>query len=78
MLGQRFRLNEPKIGLVFQEGRQVAIQIPADAEILAIDKVPDPVVDRKQQVRVAWKGKTIMMFAVDIREGAESILKESR
>jgi hypothetical protein len=36
MIGQRFRLNAPKVGLVFQDGREVAIQIPSGAEILAI------------------------------------------
>ena len=46
MLGQRFRLNAPKIGLVFQEGRKVAVQIPAGAEILAIDSVADPVTSK--------------------------------
>jgi hypothetical protein len=78
MLGQRFRLNAPKIGLVFQGGRKVAVQIPAGAEIVAIDSVPDPVVDRQQQVHVKWAGKTITMFAVDIREDAEPILTETR
>ena len=78
MLGQRFRLNAPKIGIVFQDGRKVAVQIPAGAEILAIDSVPDPVVDRQQQVHVTWEGKTITMFAVDIRENAEPILTETR
>jgi hypothetical protein len=76
MIGQRFRLNAPKVGLVFQDGREVAIQIPAGAEILAIDSVPDPVVDLQQQVHVAWEERTITMFAVDIRECGEPILKK--
>jgi hypothetical protein len=78
MLGQRFRLNASKIGLVFQDGKEVAVQIPAGVEIFAIDSVPDPVVDRQQQVHVAWEDKTITMFAVDLREGAEPILTKYR
>ena len=78
MLGQRFRLKAPKLGLVIQDGREVAVQIPAGAEILAIDSVPDPVVDPQQRVHVALEGKTITMFAGDIREGAEPILRETR
>ena len=78
MLGQRFRLNTPKLGLEFQDGKKVAVQIPDGAEILAIDSVPDPVVDHLQQGRVSWDGKTITMFAFDIREGSEPILKKSR
>ena len=48
MLGQRFRINAPTIATVFQDCKKVAIQIPAGAEILAIDSVPDPVADRNQ------------------------------
>ena len=43
MLGQRSRLNASKIGLVIEDGKKVAVQIPAGAELLAIDSVPDPV-----------------------------------
>ena len=78
MIGQRFRLNAPKIGLVFQDGKKIAVQIPAGAEILAIDSVPDPVLDPQRQVHVTWEGRTITMFAVDLRDGAEPILTKSR
>src|SRR6185369_9965678 len=60
-----------------EDGKKVAVQIPAGAELLAIDSVPDPVVDRQQQVQVKWEGKTITMFAVDLREDAEPILTET-
>jgi hypothetical protein len=78
MIGQRFRLNAPKIGLVFQDGKKVAVQIPAGAEIFAIDSVRDPAVYPQQEVHVKWEGKTITMFAADIREGGEPILTETR
>ena len=52
MLEQRFRLSAPTIATAFQDGKKVAVQIPAGAEILVIDSVPDPVVDRNQQVKV--------------------------
>jgi hypothetical protein len=78
MVGRHFRLNAPKFGLVFLDGRTVAVQIPAGIEILAIDSVPDPVVDPQQQVRVTWEGWTFTMLAVDIREGSEPILKATR
>jgi hypothetical protein len=76
MFGQRFRLNAPKIGLVVQGGKEVAVRIPEGAEVLAIDSVPDPVVNRQQQVHVKWEERKIMMFAVDIRECGEPILKK--
>jgi len=56
MLEQRFRLNAPKIGVVF---KKVAVQIPAGAELLAINSVPDPVVDRQQQVQVKCKARPL-------------------
>jgi hypothetical protein len=77
MFGQRFRLNAPKLGLVFQEGTEIAVRIPAGAEILAIDSLPDPVVDRQQQVHARWEGRTLLMFAIDIRECSDPILKKT-
>jgi hypothetical protein len=77
MFGQRFRLNAPKLGLVFQDGKEVAVEIPTGAEVLAIDSVPDPVLDPQQRVYVRWEERTITMFAVDIREGGEPILRSS-
>ena len=78
MFGQRIRLNAPKLGLVFQDGREIAVRIPAGAEIFVIDSVPYPVVDPQQQVHVLWADKTLTMFALDIREGAEPILTKTR
>ena len=78
MLGQRFRINAPTIATVFQDCKKVAVQIPAGAEILAIDSVPDPVVDRNQQVNAKWEGRTVTMFAVDIRERGERIPTATR
>jgi hypothetical protein len=44
---------------------------------VAIESIPEPVVDRQQEVQVKWEGKTITMFAVD-REYVEPILTETR
>jgi hypothetical protein len=78
MVGRHFRLNAPKFALVFLDGRNVAVQIPSGVEILVIDSLLDPVVDRQQQVHVTWEGWTFKMFAVDIREGAEPILTKDQ
>jgi hypothetical protein len=69
----RFRLNAPTIAIIFEDGKKVAVQIPAGAEILAIDSVPDPVVDRAQQVNAKWEGRTVTLFAADIRERGERL-----
>jgi hypothetical protein len=68
MIGQRFRLNTPKIGLAFQDGKEVAIEIPAGDEILAIDSVPLRVVDRNLTVYAYWETTIVRMRAADIRE----------
>lgn len=74
MLGQRFRLKTDTIATVFQDdGKRVAVQIPAGGVILVIDSVPDPVVDRNQQVNAKWEGRTVTLFAVDIGERGKRI-----
>jgi hypothetical protein len=78
MLGQRFRINAPTIATAFQDGKKVAVQTPAGAEILAIDSVPDPVVDRNQQVYTKWEGRTVTMFAVEVRDRGEPIPTATR
>ena len=67
-----------KSALSLRGGKKVAVQIPASAELVAIESIPEPVVDRQQEVQVKWEGKTITMFAVDLREYAEPILTETR
>jgi hypothetical protein len=44
-----------KAQIVGTSNARTRYEIPAGAEILAIDSVPDSVVDRQQQVHVRWE-----------------------
>ena len=62
-----FRLNTPTIARFFEEGRQVAHIIPEGA-ILHSNSV-----EGHGLVEVVWQGKTILMFAQDVRERTERV-----
>jgi hypothetical protein len=78
MLERRFRLRTDTIAIVVQDGKKVAFRIPAGAEILLIDRIPDPLVDPTQVVNATWEGKMLTLFAADIRDRGERILKKGR
>jgi hypothetical protein len=68
VVGQHFRLKADIIAIAFQDGKMVDVQIPAGAEILAIDSVPLRVVDRNLRVYAYWEATIVRMRAADIRE----------
>ena len=78
-VGQSFRLKRTTIATVMQDGKRIAIQIPAAAKIIAIDPVPEYTSDdRRQQVTVRWMDKDLMMFLIDIQERGERIQTDGR
>jgi hypothetical protein len=73
-VGQSFRLKRTTIATVMQDGKRIAVQIPAAARIIAVDPVPEHIPDdRRQQVNVRWNGKDLIMFLIDIQERGERI-----
>jgi hypothetical protein len=60
-----FRLNSPTIALFPEEGRQVAHTIPQGAVIQVKTLEGDHLIE------VVWEGKTVLMFAQDIRARGE-------
>jgi hypothetical protein len=57
-----------------QDGKRIAVRIPEGAAVLAVDAVPEyQSGDRRQQVNVQWKGKSYIMFLVDLQERGEQI-----
>jgi hypothetical protein len=62
-----FRLNTPTIALFFEEGRQVAHILPEGALIH-----PNSV-EGHGLIEVMWEGKTVQMFAQDVRERTERV-----
>lgn len=63
------------IALSLQGGKKIAVAVPVDAEIVVTDEVPVDHADRNRQVSVEWDGKTVTMFAVDIRDRGVRVVK---
>jgi hypothetical protein len=65
--GTTFRLTSATIALFPEEGRQVAHTIPQGAVIRVNGLEGDRLIE------VTWEGKTILMFAQDIRARGERL-----
>ncbi len=64
-----FRLTNPTLALVQEGGHHVAHTVPTGTIIL-VDNVA---FDGEKLVNVTWDGKTVMMFAEDLRLRAERV-----
>ena len=62
-----FRLNKPTIALFFEEGRQVARTIPQGA-VVQVNTT-----EGNKLIEVVWEGRTVLMFAQDLRARGERI-----
>jgi hypothetical protein len=67
--GDRYRLTARTLGVVSREGRQITIDIPADAVVEIVDAGLDPA----SMVHVRWEDEIIAMFVQDIRERGDPI-----
>ena len=64
---ETFRLNMPTIALFSEEGRQVARTVPQGAVVQVNTLEGDKLIE------VEWEGRTILMFAQDIRTRGERV-----
>jgi hypothetical protein len=64
LTGQSYRLKESTLAIIAIDGRNHPTTVPTGAII----KLVDGPLDGNRLVDVAWDGKTVMMFATDIRE----------
>ena len=71
---ERFRIKEPTIALLLQDGRQVAHELPAGAIITIKSSSFD---DDKLLVNVIWDGKEVLMFTQDLRSRSERVEEAS-
>ena len=62
-----FRLNAPTIALFFEEGRHVARTIPQGA-VIQVNSF-----EGNKLIEVLWEGKTVLMFAQDVRARGEKL-----
>lgn len=64
MRSERFRLNTPTLAILNQDGKDLPLTVPAGA----IVKLVNGPLNGNRFVDIEWDGKTITMFAADIRE----------
>jgi hypothetical protein len=72
--GKRFRLTTSTLGILSANGERIAVQILKDA-IAEVTSGPRP--DDQRMVDVVWEGKTLTMFAQDIRDRGEEVKGKS-
>jgi len=67
MVSQRFRLNIPIIAIVMENGLHTTKYTEAGDEVIVVCGPLDGV----RLVEVKWKGRTALMFTIELREHAE-------
>jgi hypothetical protein len=64
MASGRYRIIDPTIGVFQEEGKQVARTVPKGAVVTLADEKSW---DSNALIEVCWEGKSVMMFAQDLR-----------
>ena len=76
--GSTFRLKSATIAAVIEEGKWTVVQIPAGAEVSAMELIPvNESEGRHQQIGIRWEGKTMKMFLIDLQQRGEHIQNAS-
>jgi hypothetical protein len=73
LIGKRFTLARPTIAIDIADDKRAAVTIPAEAliEVIAGTRSEDSMID------VLWKGRVLLMFAVDIEERGTGITEKA-
>jgi hypothetical protein len=69
MVGKRYRLNTPTLAIMVHDGQHSSVTVPAGDVV----KVTSGPLDENRLVEVEWKGKVLLMFAIDLRERGEPV-----
>ena len=69
MVSQRFRFFVPTLAIVKVEGHYTVMYVPTE-DIVTVKNGP---LNGGRLVDVDWDGKTVMMFASDLRERANQV-----
>ena len=69
----RFRINSPTMTISFEEGRHISHTLPAGSVVESADGH----IGEKGLLEVASKGKTVLMFAVDLKSRGTKITAAS-
>ena len=73
MASQRFQFNIPTLAIVELDGHRTTMYVPAD-DIVTVKNGP---LNGGRLVDVDWNGRTVMMFARDLRERASQVQEAS-
>ena len=69
MIGKRYQIKEPTLGMVQSDGHHASVTIPIGS-IIVVTGGP---VDGNRLVDVTWNDRPFMMFARDLRSRGELI-----
>jgi len=69
LTGKRFTLAKPTIAIDTADGKRAAVTIPAEAliEVMSGPRSEDSMID------VLWKGRAVLVFAIDLKERGTEI-----
>lgn len=67
--GERYVLRSEILGIVLESNPRTTVSIPKGAIVTVL---ADPV-DGQRMVDVEWNGKTLMVFAQDLRDRADRV-----
>ena len=71
--GKKFRLERDTLAIAVPAGKRTAVTVPGGANLRVISGP----VDKSGLVNVAWDGKTVEMFEIDILQRATEIQDQS-
>jgi hypothetical protein len=66
--GKRFRIKTSTLGVMAISNQRIAVSVPANAIVEVISHT-----HANRMIDVVWEGRSIKMFAQDIRERGEEI-----
>jgi tricorn protease-like protein len=69
MVGERFRMKNPTLAIMTQDGAKIPVMIPKGGEV----EVFDGPLNGNRLVDVRWDGKTVMVFTNDVRDRGERL-----
>jgi hypothetical protein len=65
---KRFRIKTPTLGILAIRNQRIPVAVPANATIEVVSHT-----HANRMIDVVWEGRTLKMFAQDIRERGEEV-----
>jgi hypothetical protein len=65
---KRFRIKSPTLGILAIRNQRIPVTVPADVTVEVVSHTHE-----NRMIDVVWEGRTLKMFAQDIRERGEEV-----